>query len=183
MKKNRLFEKLREPSYRAQFVAAQVRHTIAAQIKSLREDPQRKWTQAQLGERAGGMKQNAIARLENPRYGDYTVKTLLRIARAFDIGLVVRFARFGELVDWNQTVSLSSYVPVSFENEYKSLTQPVLGEAVFRFTPESLYSLWFEELGSCTPAIQALRQNPAAEAYSVPVELLIETPEEAYANK
>jgi HTH-type transcriptional regulator / antitoxin HipB len=147
MNKARLFEKLKEPVYRAQFVAAQIRHTIAAQIKSLREDPRRRWTQAQLGERAG-MKQNAIARLENPQYGDYNVKTLLRIAGAFDVGLIVRFAPFGEIVHWNQTVSPASYVPVSFEQEPRGGTHT---------TPVG-YVMWY---GTELAAFQSPDDDPA----------------------
>jgi transcriptional regulator with XRE-family HTH domain len=140
MNRSTLFDKLRDRGYRDQFVAAQVRRTIAMQIKSLREEVGRRWTQAELGERAG-MKQAAIARLENPAYGDFTVKTLLRIARAFDIGLIVRFAPFGEIVNWNQTVSVASYVPVSFDMESKTNT-PTITEYLVKpplaayFSPE-----------------------------------------------
>jgi hypothetical protein len=63
------------------------------------------------------MKANAISRLEDPEYGEFTVKTLLRLADAFDLGLVVRFAAFSELATWGRQVNVSSYTPPSFAND------------------------------------------------------------------
>lgn len=57
------------------------------------------WNQEQLAERVG-MNQNAVSRLENPFYGKATLTTLKRLAEAFDVALIVRFAPFGELIDW-----------------------------------------------------------------------------------
>jgi transcriptional regulator with XRE-family HTH domain len=57
------------------------------------------WTQIELGDEVK-MNQNSISRLENPFYGKHTITTLKRLARAFDVALVVRFAPFSELVDW-----------------------------------------------------------------------------------
>lgn len=110
----RLKKKLSNIEYRTHFVSAQVRHLVTAQIKALRE--LRQWTQGELGKRAG-MKPNAISRLENPQYGDFTINTLLRLAKAFDVGLIVRFAPFSELATWNERVSTASYTPASFADE------------------------------------------------------------------
>jgi transcriptional regulator with XRE-family HTH domain len=66
---------------------------IAAQIKALRE--QRGLTQTQLAELAG-MKQERICALESVDYGAWTVKTLRKLAKAFDTDLRVSFAPFSE---------------------------------------------------------------------------------------
>jgi transcriptional regulator with XRE-family HTH domain len=50
--------------------------------------------------RALGTSQNAIYRLENPRYGRPTISTLKKLASFFDVGLIVRFAPLSEIVDW-----------------------------------------------------------------------------------
>lgn len=47
-----------------------------------------------------GTNQNAVYRAENPNYGKQTITTLKKIAAAFDVALVVRFAPFSELLDW-----------------------------------------------------------------------------------
>jgi len=54
----------------------------------------RGWTQEAMAGKLGTT-QNTISRLENPRTGKPTIKTLLRIARVFDVGLLVRFVPFG----------------------------------------------------------------------------------------
>lgn len=65
---------------------------IATQIKVLRE--QRELTQQQLAERAG-MAQARISVLEDVNYGSWSVKTLKKLARAFDVSLKVSFETFG----------------------------------------------------------------------------------------
>jgi|SRR6185437_1401373 len=118
MLRENLIHNLANVDYRRQFVSAQVRRTVASQIRALREDELRKWTQGELGLRAG-MKPNAISRLENPAYGDFTINTLLRLANAFDVGLIVRFAAFSDLVDWNQSVIPTFFVPPSFGQDLR----------------------------------------------------------------
>ena len=70
------------------------------------------------------MKQSAISRLESPDYGNLNIKTLRRIASAFDVGLIVRFVPFSELGDWvsgtprtNPGLSSNSLAVPSFEEE------------------------------------------------------------------
>jgi hypothetical protein len=45
------------------------------------------------------------------------VRTLQRIADAFDVGLVVKFAPFSEVIEQNQSASTSRFAPLSFEQE------------------------------------------------------------------
>jgi transcriptional regulator with XRE-family HTH domain len=68
---------------------------IATQLKVLRE--QREWTQSQLAEEAG-MKQERISLLEDVNYESWTIKTLKRFARAFDVRLSIKFESFGSLL-------------------------------------------------------------------------------------
>lgn len=65
--------------------------SIAAQIKALRE--QRNWTQQQLAQ-ASGMKQERISALEDVDYDAWTIKTLRKLAKAFDLTLKVSFEKF-----------------------------------------------------------------------------------------
>ena len=65
---------------------------VASQIKALRE--QRGWTQQYLAERSN-MKQSRISAMEDVHYSSWNVRTLRRLARAFDVALNVEFKSFG----------------------------------------------------------------------------------------
>jgi transcriptional regulator with XRE-family HTH domain len=69
---------------------------IATQIKVIRE--QRGLTQGQL---AGyvGTTQGGISRVENVNYSSWNVRTLRKLARAFDVRLKVSFEPYGTLPD------------------------------------------------------------------------------------
>lgn len=69
---------------------------IATQLKVLRE--QRGWTQGQVAELAD-MKQTRISVLEDINYSSWSVKTLRRLARAFDLRLKVSFEDFSTIID------------------------------------------------------------------------------------
>jgi transcriptional regulator with XRE-family HTH domain len=64
---------------------------LAAQIRVLRE--QRGWTQEELAARAG-MKQARVSLLESGEYSGFTLATLRKLSRAFDVCLRVIFAPF-----------------------------------------------------------------------------------------
>ena len=83
--------------YRHSFVEEKIRTGVAAQIKAMRES--RCGTQAKFA-KVLGKAQSWVARLEDPNAKPATLSTLLEIAVALDVDLVVRFGAFSELVDW-----------------------------------------------------------------------------------
>lgn len=91
-----IWDRLRDKNSRDAYVVSRTGTEISFQIRANRQ--LRKMTQLDLG-RAAGMKQTAISRLEGPNHGIPTVKTLLRIASAFDCALLVEFVPFSELVE------------------------------------------------------------------------------------
>ena len=96
--KNSLIERLRRgPAARRQLVESHVTKGLAHQLRATRD--KLGWSQDRLADEAK-MNQNAISRLENADYGRPTLTTLKRLAVAMDVGLVVRFVPFSELVDW-----------------------------------------------------------------------------------
>jgi len=82
---------------RAEFVDSHLGKGIAHQIRATRD--RLEWSQERLAAEVG-MNQNAISRLESPEYGRPTITTLKRLASAMDVGLVVHFVPFSQMVDW-----------------------------------------------------------------------------------
>jgi transcriptional regulator with XRE-family HTH domain len=105
-----------DPEQRHYLVEAQIRHGIPLQLRAMREG--HGWTQATLAEKLGTT-QNAISRLENPRTGKPTITTLERIAQAFDVALIVKFAPFSEFIDSLSELSDKSVSVPSYEDEEK----------------------------------------------------------------
>lgn len=68
---------------------------IAAQIKTLRE--QRELSQEALAQLAG-MKQERISALENVDYDAWTIKTLRKLGKAFDVHVMVTFVPFSQAI-------------------------------------------------------------------------------------
>jgi transcriptional regulator with XRE-family HTH domain len=111
----RLIADMKNKEYRDAFVSEHIDTGIPFQIRALRE--QRGLTQKELAERAG-MKQERISAIENPNYKNaFTLSTLKRLASAFDIALIVRFAPISQLVDWELKLSPESLQVVSFNED------------------------------------------------------------------
>jgi len=97
---NELFEELRndpdmqEFEYRHAWADAHLNSMIAMQIKIIRE--QRGWNQSQLALESE-MAQPRISLLEDVNYSAWSINTLKRIARSYDLRLRVSFEEFGSL--------------------------------------------------------------------------------------
>lgn len=82
--------------YRSQFLAAFLMWSVSTQVKLNREG--RNWSQVELANRAG-LSTVTIIRLEDPKRCLRTsCNTLLKVAHAFNCGLVIRFAAYSELI-------------------------------------------------------------------------------------
>lgn len=116
----KLLAKLGNKEYRDAYVEEKVATSLPFQIRALREQPGREWSQAELGERAG-MRQNAISRLEDAESGTPSITTLLRLARAFDVALLVKFVPFSKLLSEFADSSSEALSALSFEQELPQL--------------------------------------------------------------
>jgi transcriptional regulator with XRE-family HTH domain len=87
---------------------------IASQLKVLRED--REWTQRFLAERTG-MRQERISVLEDVNYEAWSVKTLIRLAKAFDLRLSIKFESFGSFLTDFEEFNREALKRPSFEQD------------------------------------------------------------------
>jgi transcriptional regulator with XRE-family HTH domain len=86
--RSHLKEKFRDKNYEKQFFRGLEKTRIATEIAFFREKAG--FTQDKLATLAG-TSQSAIARLENPNYQHYSLKTLRKIAEALNLELVVSY--------------------------------------------------------------------------------------------
>lgn len=91
----RLAEEFGDAEYAHAYLEEHGNLLLAAQIKVIRE--QRGWTQKELAKRAG-MLQARISALENVEYDAWTVNTLRKLAKAFDVGLNVSFVPVSDAI-------------------------------------------------------------------------------------
>ena len=81
--------------YRDAYVESETVTFIAHQIRAIRD--QRGWTQKELAKKMNTT-QAAISRIEDPSYGKFSVKTLLELCFAFDVGIELRFVSTAKML-------------------------------------------------------------------------------------
>lgn len=113
-RRKELLEEFQDKEARTEYADEFLDASVALQIKTLRQS--RDWTQQQLAELAG-MKQSRISTMEKVDYASWSIKTLRRLARAFDLPLVVRFESWGNLFEDIIRLNRSSLERPTFEND------------------------------------------------------------------
>ena len=113
-KRDQMWESMRDSEFRRQFIDEHINVGIAFQIRALRD--RQDLTQEKLAERLNA-KQPLVSAWENPNYGKYTLGTLKYLAKAFDVGLLVRFVPFSLLTDWTVHLKPDDIAPPSFAEE------------------------------------------------------------------
>lgn len=106
---------LKDKQYRHGLVSAQIEVDLPLQIRALRKTLV--GTQPELS-KITGMKQSRISAMEKPGGAHFTLETLRRLAEAFDVALIVRFAPFSELLSWSDRFDPDAFRVSSFGEEY-----------------------------------------------------------------
>ena len=113
---NALLADLEDPQYRQAYIEGHAKDTIAFQLRRMRIS--RGWEQKDVAARLGNPKlQPMVSRYENPDYGKYSVASLIELAKAFDVALVVRFAPLNELVRWDMHKAEATLNPAPYADD------------------------------------------------------------------
>jgi transcriptional regulator with XRE-family HTH domain len=133
---DRTLRRLLNKEYRDGYLQTHVRSGIAYQIRSLREKTG--LSQAQFAD-ATGKKQSTISRLEDTDYGRVSVQTLLDIASALNVALLVRFVDFPQFLKTTEDMSPQALAPDDvFESKAKDVAeQHVLLSRLFSISSAS----------------------------------------------
>src|SRR5882672_4167744 len=102
MSKETLLEKLTDQSYREAFISDEIDVGIPMQLRAMREA--RGWKQKEVAEKTG-TKQSRFSLMEKPGYGKFSLNTLKKLVAIFDVGLLVSFVPFGEMIDFVDSMS------------------------------------------------------------------------------
>lgn len=114
-----------DQEYRHGYAEESLNLTIATQIKVLRE--QRDLTQEVLANEAE-MKQSMISRYENANYSSWSINTLKKLAKAFDVFLDIRFRSFQSLVELTEDFNRETLqVPKFTEDPYFQEVESTIG--------------------------------------------------------
>ena len=97
-------------------MSGRIRTYIALQVRELRES--NNLSQSDLAVRTG-THQSAISRLENTDYGRMSVQTLIDLATAMDVALVVKFASYEDFLSQHSDVMPSALLAESFSETYE----------------------------------------------------------------
>src|SRR5258708_5384240 len=114
---SKMFEKLKDPEYRNLFNSRQIQRLLPMQIKALRVS--REMKQEEMA-KALQTTQTVVSRIERAK-GNLTINTLLKIAEAFDVALVVRFDPINKFIDWVDDLSESAIAPEKSQTILKNM--------------------------------------------------------------
>jgi transcriptional regulator with XRE-family HTH domain len=131
-KREALKTEFNDPEARRDYAELFGNSSIALQIKVLRL--QRGMTQEELAKKAG-MKQSRISAMERADYSSWNIKTLRRLAEAFDLALVVSFESFGTLLNEAVTTNRKTLERPSFDDDPEFKPALLVSRAVLEAMP------------------------------------------------
>lgn len=139
----KIWDRLQQKAYRASYSDAQRTVLLPFQIAVLRES--QGWSQEELAQRCG-WSASRQAKIETVGEDALTWKTLEKLAAALDIGLLIKFAPFSELVKEEAVFDPNTFKIPSFEQDGLDKTPQVIlastaGKAINKMGPTTHRSL------------------------------------------
>jgi transcriptional regulator with XRE-family HTH domain len=112
---------------RESYVRAKININLPSQIRALRL--RRNMKQEDLA-REAEMMQPRISAMERPGSTKFNIETLIRLAAAFKVGLVVKFVSFSEMLRWENEFSQDNFSVTTIDDdiEFQKEEQPAVSE-------------------------------------------------------
>jgi len=108
--------------FRADYIRAKLEVLIPSQLRALRLRQGKK--QAELAKLAD-MKQARISAMETPGRVNFNLETLVRMAATHNLGLMVEFVPFSEMLRWENEYGQDTFNPTKLDDDAEFL-QPIL---------------------------------------------------------
>lgn len=141
-----LFDQLKDKEFRDTYVFEHMCTGIPFQIRALRK--QRGWNQTKLAE-VLGKTQSMVSEIENEDEGRFQLKTLMEIASAFDVALLVKFVSYRKLLTETADLSPSGLGAKSFTEDFGEKEDGLL------LDPEGEISCQVVSVGAMNPFLTA----------------------------
>jgi transcriptional regulator with XRE-family HTH domain len=109
---------------RESYIRSKLSVLLPAQIRSLRL--RREKTQAELGSDAD-MKQGRISVLERIGEVSFHIETLIKLASAFRVGLIVKFVPMSEMLEWENRFQPDAFDVVKIEDDLAFVNADIAG--------------------------------------------------------
>ncbi len=162
-------EKLKDWKYREAYIRASININLPSQIRALRL--RQEMTQGELAKKSN-MLQPRISAIEKPGAIKFNIETLIRLAAAFEVGLIVKFVPISEMVNWENKFSQDEFNVVTFarDGEMPSVeSQAISGYySSVPSTPAISFSI---RLGQCVLVLSLIsmsqRTQPALQQFKV----------------
>lgn len=129
---------IEDKKYRDFYTETHLKKNVPFQMKTMRIE--RDWSQTFAAEEILGKGQNALSRLESPAYGRLTLQTLSEIAKAYDVGLIVKFVPYSRLLKEYEDVSYDALSAPSPTEKFKDEI-----EAIWKWADEKEDGGFWEE--------------------------------------
>jgi hypothetical protein len=177
-----LIEKFKDKFYRDSYVASHTRRFLARQMRKFRGEK----SQAEFGELIN-KRQTVVSRLEDPKYGKWTLQTLFEVASKLDVAVIVRFVDFSTFMKLTSDMSDEASRPVPYDQIDLSSFQTTINTsyaATYTLLPFNLPASEFQFFGGQAVLQQQLNRpaffnlalgrqsNPTAHVKAKPIELI-----------